>query len=90
MPRYHFNVYDGVATLDRDGTQLDGPLHARREGMRLASELMRSEASCPKIGEEWRIEVTDGRGMIMFRIDVMLTDSPATHSDNPWVDGLSR
>ena len=84
MPRYHFNVYDGVTALDGEGTQLDGPLQARREGMRLASELMRSEANCPRIGEEWRIEVTDGRGMILFQIDVMLNDSPATHLERPW------
>ena len=59
MPRYHFNIYDGITAIDLNGTQLDSPLHARREGMRLASELMRSEARCPKVGEEWRIEIID-------------------------------
>lgn len=77
MPRYHFNVYDGEATLDRDGTALSGPDDARRESIRLASELLRSEAVRSRIGEEWRVEVTDGRGMILFRIDILMRGSAA-------------
>lgn len=77
MPRYHFNVYDGDTTLDRDGTQLLGPDEARRESIRLASELLRSQAARSRIGEEWRVEVTDGRGMILFRIDILMRESAA-------------
>lgn len=77
MPRYHFNVYDGQTTLDRDGTQLPGPDDARRESIRLASELLRSEVVKTPVSEEWRVEVTDGRGMILFRIDILMRGSAA-------------
>lgn len=77
MPRYHFNVYDGKTVIDRDGTPLSGPDDARRESIRLASELLRSQAMKTEIGEEWRVEVTDGRGMILFRIDILMRESAA-------------
>ena len=77
MPRYHFNVFDGATILDQDGTQLSGPDDARRESIRLASELLRSEVAKAEIGEEWRVEVTDGRGMILFRIDILMRESAA-------------
>lgn len=77
MPRYHFNIYDGETTLDRDGTQLSGPEDARRESIRVASDLLRSEAVKAHLDADWRVEVTDGRGMILFRIDILMRGSAA-------------
>ena len=77
MPRFHFNVYDGVSEIDREGTQLPSVLDARAEGLRLAGALLIEEAAKAAIKKDWRLEVTDGRGMILFRIDILLSVSPA-------------
>ena len=70
MPRFHFNVYDGVALPDltaRDFTDLDG---ARTEAVRLAGELMQDGATSRRLGDNWRIEVTDDTGRPLFRLDL--------------------
>ena len=77
MPHYHFNIFDGVASIDQEGTQLPGTTEAMQTAMRYAADVLREEACKPILGEEWRVEVTDGRGMILFRIDMMLSASPA-------------
>ena len=77
MPRYHFNVYDGVTAIDKEGTQHANVAEARIEAMRFAARHLHEEAENGVLGEEWRVEVTDGRGMILFRIDVMMSASAA-------------
>ena len=77
MPRYHFNVYDGVTLTDQEGTELADIDVARHEGVRLASELLRLGAGREKLGEDWRVEITDGGGMILFRIDIVINAAAA-------------
>ena len=36
MPRYHFNVHDGVSLPDRDGVELPNLPAARKEAVRYA------------------------------------------------------
>ena len=77
MPRFHFNVFDGVTAIDREGTQLAGTEEARAEGLRLAGAILAEEAHKADFGKDWRLEITDGRGMILFRIDILLSESAA-------------
>ena len=44
MPRYHFNVYDGVTLLDKKGVELPDTMFARREAIRYAGVLLEEGA----------------------------------------------
>lgn len=77
MPRFHFNIFNGHGTLDTDGIDLCDFQAARRERVRLAGAVLASEADDFMPGEDWRLEVTDPRGLVLFRLDVNLAQSAA-------------
>ena len=77
MPRYHFNVYDGVDMPDVDGTELPGIVLARREAIRLAGRLLEDGAGDILPGTDWQMEVTDGTGLVLFQLDFNVHQSPA-------------
>ncbi|MFB0493088.1 hypothetical protein ABIE45_005674 [Methylobacterium sp. OAE515] len=84
VPRYHFNVYDGVVLLDKKGVELPDTIFARREAIRYAGVLLEEGARLESLGQEWRMEVTDGKELILFRLDFFVTLSPAVSSlDRP-------
>ncbi len=58
MPRYHFNLVDGVKILDPEGRTLDNGSDARREAQEMARALKKSN-----IPKGWkRVQVTDEAG----------------------------
>ena len=77
MPRYHFNVYDGHSEMDRIGTEFVNVVEARIQALELAGGLIRESARQADFGEDWRIEVTDSDGMLLFRMDLIVVDAPA-------------
>lgn len=81
MQRFHFNVYDGVATPDPIGTALAGLCQAPTEAVRSAGVLIKDDPKGIALGHDWRIEVTDDGGLVLFRISVSLADSPAVMDD---------
>ncbi len=76
VPLYHFNVLDGVSDIDTEGTELPDTDTALREARSLASSIIKDAREWDNLGEEWRIEVTDHAGTILFRIDVAEMRSP--------------
>lgn len=83
MPRYHFNVYDGVSAPDPEGYELVDWQAARLEAVRLAGELLREDAKRIAIGEDWYMEVTDDTGLVLFRLDFSVMEAPATMHVRP-------
>lgn len=77
MPRYHFNVYDGSDSLDQDGTELPSWQSARLEAIRLAGEILKDEADRIAVSEDWRIEVTDDTGLVLFHMAFVITAASA-------------
>lgn len=77
MPRYHFNVHDGVSSLDHDGTELPDWKAARLEAVRLAGEILKDEAERVVLGEDWRIEVSDDTGLVLFHMAFVITEPSA-------------
>ena len=77
MPRFHFNVYDGIQLLDEQGIELPDTNFARREAIRYAGTLLEDGAAKDSLGDEWRLEVTDDSGLVLFRLDFNVTESPA-------------
>lgn len=80
MPLFHFNVCDGFDLPDVDGTELPDLRTARREAVRLAGRLLPEEADKFWDGQEWKLEVTDHAGLILFRLDFTATTAPALAS----------
>lgn len=81
MPLFHFNVLDGVSDIDHEGTELPDVDAAWREARLLAGDIIKDESEWQKLGDEWRIEVTDHAGLILFRIDVAAMRSPLMRSE---------
>ena len=77
MPRFHFNIYDGVSLPDEDGTDLPDARNARREAIILAGAVLKDSAKSDTLGDEWRLEVTDNAGLLLFKLDFTVTESPA-------------
>ena len=77
MPRYHFNVYDGVSSLDIEGTELPDWQAARSEAIRLAGEILKDDADSINLGEDWRIEVTDHTGLVLFQMILHVVEAAA-------------
>ena len=76
MPRYRFNIDDGYAAPDIDGTELPSRQAARREAIRLAGALLEQEGERLRLGEDWCMEVTDDRGLILFRLEFTVLEAP--------------
>lgn len=76
MRRYHFNIYDGISLPDKDGSTLPTWDDARVEAMRIANEVLSDRAHTTALGDNWRLEVTDDYGLILFRIDFAVLGMP--------------
>ncbi len=76
MSRFHLNVLDGVSAIDEEGTELANIDAAWREARHLASDILKEDGEWERLGNDWRIEVTDHTGIILFRIDVSAMRSP--------------
>ena len=88
MPRFHFNVYDRICVLDTEGTELPDWQAARLEAVRYAGALLVDEAQHVARGEDWRMEVTDEVGLMLFRLDFSVMASAATM--DPRAPGTSK
>ncbi len=80
MPRYHFHIHDGRTIIDTDGMDLADTAQARRMAIRITGQYLEDEADLISLGEEWRMEVTDDRGLILFRLDFVVTNAAAVGS----------
>ena len=83
MPRFHFNVHDGADLPDRTGTELADWQDARLEAIRLAGAILREDARRIALGEDWRMEVTDETGLMLFRLDFTVMETAATMRSGP-------
>ena len=77
MPRYHFHVYDGSALKDPKGSDLPDLQAARTEALKRAGAIIGDAGERADLGEEWRLDVTDDTGLMLFRMDFVVAESPA-------------
>lgn len=80
VPRIFFNVYDGVGSRDDTGTELTDWKDARIEAIRLAGAIFSDEAQRIALSEDWHLEVTDDRGLVLFRFDFTSQEAPVLSS----------
>lgn len=83
MPRFHFNVYDGITERDERGQELPSWDDARLEAIRLSGEFIKNQAKRVALGEDWRMEVTDENDLVLFRLDFSIMASPAMMPARP-------
>ena len=81
MPRFFFHIQDGKSLPDDEGTELLNWDVARLEAISVAGRIISDSAKSIPLGEDWRMEVTDESGLVLFRIDFHVTASPAVRSD---------
>lgn len=84
MPRYYFHIHDGRSIIDMEGTVLDDIAQARRMAIRMSGRYFDNEADLVPLGEEWRMEVTDDRGLILFRLDFVVTAAACVGGVSGW------
>ena len=77
MPRYHFNVHNGYTSLDADGTELPDWRAALSEAIRLSGMILADDHDRLVLGEDWRMEVLNETGLMLFRLDLSVMESPA-------------
>ena len=71
MPRYFFNVYDGVAILDDEGSELAGLQEAKREAVTITGQLLHGSLKADIwSGDEWKLVVADDRGRTLFTVRI--------------------
>lgn len=77
MPRYFFHIHDGQSSMDMDGTELANLRTARHEAVRFAGGVLRDESRSFWDSPDWRLEVTDAAGLILFALHVLGIEAPA-------------
>ncbi len=74
MPRYHFHSYNGHVIMDREGVVLSGQRAARRRAIRLSAAAIESDFAQLPLGEDWRMDVTDGLGRLQLQLHVTVLE----------------
>ena len=76
MPRFHFNVRDGSDHPDLEGCELPDIEEARMHAARYAGDLLAGDPKTFWDGTDWRMEVTDEKGLILFSLMFVAIDAP--------------
>src|SRR5205085_4739912 len=77
MPRYHFNTLDRGDHRDPDGAELADLAAAQSYAVRYFGELLLGEPWTFADGGEWKMEVTDESGLILFSLHFIGIEAPA-------------
>ena len=75
--RCYFNMAGAVHDPDDEGHELPSVSDARIEAVRLASEYLHDRPEVVWLGDEFRVEVTTGTGLLLFTVIVFGVDAPA-------------
>ena len=78
MPRYFFATADGTRETDHIGTQLANIAAARVEAIRYAGDVLSDQPGMLWDGEDFRVEVSDETGLVLFTVVTMAMNSSAT------------
>ena len=76
MPRYHFSSVDGQRDPDPEGTELADLAAARQLAVQYAGEVLQSDPAIVWHNGQWRVEVTDDEGVLLFTLLTLAIDAP--------------
>ena len=74
MPRYHFNVHDGVDQPDSEGSEFPDRDAAWSEAVRCCGEMLKDVDGRLERNAEWRMNVTDENGEAVFTLRFVGTE----------------
>jgi hypothetical protein len=75
VPRYFFHMHDDCFSRDKDGIELPHIESAREEALRTAGGILRDGPLGLENGGEWKMEVTDATGGVLFTVRFSLERS---------------
>ncbi len=78
MPRYHFGSVDGRPEPDPDGLELASEEEARTVAVQYAGEVLQSDPHLLWAHGQWRVEVTDDAGKLLFTLVTLAFDAPGS------------
>jgi hypothetical protein len=78
MPTYFFHSQTESRMTDVEGTELGGPIEARREAIRTCGEMMKDSPESFWGSRPWTVTVTDHTGLILWEISMDGIASAAT------------
>lgn len=81
MPRYFFHVTDGRSIPDTEGTELVDIYQAQYEAIQVSGELLRDMGAKFSHGTDWKMEVADALGQIVFVLRFSAEERPALDGD---------
>ncbi|MEI9889968.1 MAG: hypothetical protein WDN45_04395 [Caulobacteraceae bacterium] len=76
MPRYFFNVQDGVAVDDREGAECVDLGDARGEAVRRVAAMLGERTDEFWRDAYWKLSVADERGLTLFSIEISASLAP--------------
>jgi hypothetical protein len=78
MPRYFFHVIDGYTARDTDGTDLPDIYAAQEQAIHMSGEILRDMGGKFWNGTEWKLEVADEYGQILFVLRFSAEEQPVS------------
>lgn len=75
--RYFFNVAGALSDPDAEGVEIASLSEARIRSVRFANEYLNDRPELVWMGEEFRVEVTDEEGSLLFTFIAVGVDAPA-------------
>jgi hypothetical protein len=77
MSRYFFSTANGEREIDKDRMELADPAAARIAAIRHAGAIMENEPEVLWDGCDFRVELTDDCGLLLFTIVTLVVNAPA-------------
>lgn len=77
MPNYHIELRTADRVWETHEIERDDLKALRIEIARFVGELLRDHAGKIWEDQDWRVDVTDGSGLILYVMNIFATDSPA-------------
>jgi hypothetical protein len=74
---YFFHTADGGRLHDRSGMKLAGKGEARKEAIRFLGSILGDEPDLLWDGRDFRVEVTNEAGDLLFTVIALAVDAPA-------------
>jgi hypothetical protein len=75
--RFFFNLAGAVHDPDNEGVDLPTLSDARIEAVRFVGELLKDRPQLVWMGDEVRVEITDGNQLLLFTVIAAGVDAPA-------------
>jgi len=77
VPRYFFDTANGSRFHDTDGVEMADRREARIYAVRFAGECIADDPELLETVTDFRVEVRDSDGLMLFTVTTFVTESPA-------------